>query len=395
MRRVSLPIVIEPALLFEGRYELGPVIGRGGMAEVRSGRDTRLDRPVAVKLLRSAMAHQPGVRSRFESEGRLAARLVHPNVVAVFDSGEADGVPYIVMERLPGETLHDRMGRGRMTAEEVRDVAVAVLRALQAAHGAGIVHRDIKPGNVLATAAGGWKVGDFGIAKALEADGTDPTTTGLLIGTPAYLAPERFFGAPATVASDLYSVGVMLYEAVAGQKPFQAERAEAWAATVAGTSPAPLSRIRRDVDPALEAVIDRCLAKDPAGRFWSAAEMLALLGGSGPPTRGSGHRLGQMLRRRDALAARVALAVVAVAAVVAILVVALSRAGAGSTSTTNPATTTATTTTTPATTTATPATTTTAPATTTAAPAVNQPPRAGQRRANPGEPAGPHGHAKH
>lgn len=336
--------MIEPALLFGDRYELGPVIGRGGMAEVRSGRDTRLDRPVAVKILRPEMAYQPGVRDRFESEARLAARLVHPHVVAVFDSGETDGVPFIVMERLPGQTLFDRMAQGPMPADEVRAVAVSVLAALQAAHEAGIIHRDIKPGNVLATGTGGWKVGDFGIAKALEMGSSELTSTGVLLGTPAYLAPERFFGSAATVASDLYSLGVVLYEALAGRKPFQTDRPEAWASLVSGTAPAPLGELRPDVDPALAAVVERCLAKDPADRFWSAAEMAAVLRGrasrpaeaapeEAPAPPGAAPTevlpLAQRLRRHDGLVARVVAAGVAVVAVVVILAVTFSGSGGG------------------------------------------------------------------
>ncbi|HET9078334.1 MAG TPA: serine/threonine-protein kinase [Acidimicrobiales bacterium] len=271
--------MIEPALLCGGRYELGPVIGRGGMAEVRSGRDTRLDRPVAVKFLRPEMAHQPGVRSRFETEARLAARLSHPHVVAVYDSGETDGVPFIVMERLPGQTLHDRLRSGPLPVAEVRTMAIQVLGALQAAHDAGILHRDIKPGNVMVAAGGGWKVGDFGIAKALEVDQQDLTATGLLIGTPAYLAPERFFGSPATVASDLYAAAVVLYEVLAGRKPFHTDRADAWAAAVAGAAAEPLETLRPEVDPALAAAIRRAMAKDPADRFASAAQMAAVIDG--------------------------------------------------------------------------------------------------------------------
>ena len=277
--------MIEPALLFGGRYEIGPLIGRGGMAEVRSGHDTRLDRPVAIKLLRPEMAHQPGVRSRFESEARLAARLFHPNVVAVFDSGEADGVPFIVMERLPGDTLQDRLAAGPLSEGEVRAMAAEVLSALQAAHDAGVLHRDIKPGNVLAAAGQGWKVGDFGIAKALELDRADLTATGLLIGTPAYLAPERFLGSPATVASDLYSLGVVLYEALTGRRPFHADRPEAWASVVTGMEAPALEWLRPGLDPALAAVVDRCLARDPADRFTSAAAAAEGLTGRVPAGR--------------------------------------------------------------------------------------------------------------
>jgi serine/threonine protein kinase len=263
--------------VFADRYELGPVIGRGGMAEVRAGRDTRLDRPVAVKIMRSELSHQQLVRDRFESEARLAARLNHPNVVAVFDSGEAAGAPYIVMERLPGETLRDRLAKGPMSEAEVRQLAVEVLAALETAHAAGVLHRDIKPANILVSGGGHWKVTDFGIAKALEVSSGDATATGLVLGTPAYLAPERLVGEPATVASDVYSLGVVLYEALAGRRPFGTGSGDAWPGVLAGAPLVPLSEARPGIDPVLGAAVERALAADPTARFWSAAEMAAAL----------------------------------------------------------------------------------------------------------------------
>ena len=154
------------------------------MAEVYEGHDERLDRAVAVKVLRPEMAADTGVRERFEAEARSAARLSHPNVVAVFDTGEDEGTPYLVMERLPGETLADRMAAGPVDQAWLRRVAGDVLGALGAAHAAGLVHRDVKPGNILLAADGSAKVADFGIAKSLELAG-DLTGTGLLVGTPA------------------------------------------------------------------------------------------------------------------------------------------------------------------------------------------------------------------
>ena len=255
---------------FAGRYDLGPVIGRGGMADVHAGRDGKLDRPVALKLLRPEFYVQPVVRSRFEAEARLSARLSHPNVVSVFDSGESDGVPYIVMERLPGLTLADRLSEGPLPESEVRHIGTEVLAALSTAHAAGILHRDIKPANVLATGDGHWKVADFGIAKALEVDLGD-ATTGVVLGTPAYLAPERVLGSPATVASDVFSVGVILYEALAGRRPFERNGA----ALLADGPPPPITGIRPEIDPVLAAAVDRSLAAEPSQRYWSAAEMAA------------------------------------------------------------------------------------------------------------------------
>jgi len=175
------------------------------MAEVRAGTDLRLQRPVAVKFLPAGMAARGDIRRRFDAEARAAASLSHPNAVGVFDTGEADGRPYIVMERLPGETLADRIAAGPVDPEWLRTVMGEVLGALAAAHAGGLVHRDVKPGNILLTADGHAKIADFGIAKSLEGTTRPPdlTGTGLLLGTPAYLAPERIDGAPAT-APDRY-----------------------------------------------------------------------------------------------------------------------------------------------------------------------------------------------
>ncbi|MGH9056647.1 MAG: serine/threonine-protein kinase [Acidimicrobiales bacterium] len=284
----------QPAGLLAGRYELDESLGQGGMGVVRGGRDTRLDRPVAVKLLRPEVAGDAKARARFESEARAAAKLAHPNVVAVFDSGEEEGLPFIVMERLSGRTLRDVLASGPLSGGAAALVARQVLAALDAAHAAGLIHRDIKPGNILdaarpnagdarargaATAPGAWKVADFGIAKSLEPIGEDHTATGLLIGTPKYLAPERLSGGTATVSGDLYALGVVLYEALAGRAPFEAGRPEEWASVVSTTEPAPIGSLRPDVEPVLCAAIDRCLAKDPAERFASARDMTAAITG--------------------------------------------------------------------------------------------------------------------
>jgi non-specific serine/threonine protein kinase/serine/threonine-protein kinase len=266
------------------RYQLGDVVGRGGMGEVRAATDMRLEREVAVKLLRADLAEIDAVRRRFEGEARAAAALVHPNVVAVFDAGEEDGAPYIVMERLPGRTLADELAAGPLSTFEVRELAVAVLGALEAAHGAGIVHRDVKPGNVLRAADGTWKVADFGIAKIAEAAG-DLTVTGTMIGTPAYVAPERLHGEPATPAGDVYSTGVVLYEALTGRKAFTADNSLALAEQIrAGRAPA-LREIVPDVDPTLGWVVERAMATDPRRRFGDAAEMRRALEGHLPRTR--------------------------------------------------------------------------------------------------------------
>src|SRR5258706_2525405 len=209
------------------------------MAEVRRARDLRLNRDVAVKLLRHDLAGWPDARRRFEDEASSAARLNHPNVVIVFDSGEHEGDPFIVMECLPGRTLADELVAGlALPPGRVRRLGADVLGALAAAHDIGIVHRDVKPANVLLCVDGSVKVGDFGIAKTTE--GLDLTVTGQLVGTPAYMAPERLQGNPATPASDLYSAGVLLYEAASGRKPFTGDSPMAVAASIAAGRPAAL-----------------------------------------------------------------------------------------------------------------------------------------------------------
>ncbi|HET7721461.1 MAG TPA: serine/threonine-protein kinase, partial [Acidimicrobiales bacterium] len=262
-----------------GRYRIEGPLGRGGMAEVRAGTDLRLQRPVAVKFLLPEMAAREDIRRRFEAEACAAASLTHPHAVAVYDTGEHDGLPYIVMERLPGETLADRIAAGPQDPAWVRQVAVEVLAALGAAHAAGLVHRDVKPGNILITADNHAKIADFGIAKSLEAtDGSlDLTGTGQLLGTPAYLPPERLDGGPATAQSDLYSLGVVLYEALSGRCPFPGETPVATAmAIVAGDYPS-LDEVRPGLDPALVTTISRAMATVPAQRFESAAAMAATL----------------------------------------------------------------------------------------------------------------------
>ena len=230
-----------------GRYRLGERIGRGGMGEVFAAHDLRLDREVALKLLRMDLAEQVGMRERVVAEARLAARLTHPHVVGVLDTGEQDGRPFVVMERLSGRTLGDELAAGPMPAERVRDVGLQVLRALAAAHELGIVHRDVKPGNVLDAGVGTWKVADFGIAKWVHADET-LTGTGELMGSPSYLAPERIEGEQAGPASDLYAVGVLLYESLCGRKPFEGDDPFALATAIREGAYEPPTAVVPDAD---------------------------------------------------------------------------------------------------------------------------------------------------
>ncbi|GAC1365256.1 MAG: serine/threonine-protein kinase [Actinomycetota bacterium] len=260
--------------LIAGRYEVLGVLGLGGMGEVRAGRDQRLGRDVAIKLLRPDMAEHPAIRQRFRDEARSAARLVHPHVVAVFDTGEESGVPFLVMERLSGKTLVDEIAGGPLDCEVVRQVGLQMLDALDAAHSAGLVHRDVKPGNVMAASAGTWKLGDFGVAKSIEATEHNLTVSGLVVGTPAYLAPERLDGAAASVASDLYALGVVLYEALTGRRPFEADAPQDAPLSL---DPRALGELRPQVPPALGAAVMRAIERDPARRFPTASAMAAAL----------------------------------------------------------------------------------------------------------------------
>ena len=203
-----------------GRYALGEPLGAGGMARVVEGHDARLDRRVAVKLL-PADRIDPVGRERFRREARSSAGFSHPNAVATFDAGEADGYLYLVMELVDGPSLADRLARsGALDVDEAVRIADSILAALGAAHAAGIVHRDVKPGNVLLDNRGAVKLADFGIARRLDDLSSDLTGTGLFIGTPKYLAPEQAAGEAATPASDLYATAVVLYEMLAGAAPY-------------------------------------------------------------------------------------------------------------------------------------------------------------------------------
>jgi eukaryotic-like serine/threonine-protein kinase len=275
----------EPRLLAE-RYRLGERVGAGGMGTVYAAFDMRLDRAVAVKLLRADFARDPAARRRFEREARSAARVSHPNAVAVYDTGDdTHHDAFIVMELLSGRTLAHEIADGPLVESRLRAVAGGVLAALEAAHHEGIVHRDVKPGNVLLAEDGEVKVGDFGIATVLDAT---ETTSGVPLGTPAYTAPERLRGLPATPASDLYSLGVVLYEAATGTRPFTGAAPGELVDAVLHGAHRPLDSVRRDLDPSLVAAIERALATDPTDRFAGADSMRTALAGEdmgrGAPT---------------------------------------------------------------------------------------------------------------
>lgn len=290
-----------------GRYRLGPVLGRGGMAEVRDAWDQRLGRPVAVKLLYPSVSTQPDTRRRFATEARAAAALNHPHVVAVHDTGVHEGRHYIVLERLPGQNLADLLARhGPLPVEQVRAILRDVLSALSAAHRSGVLHRDIKPANILFTEFGGVKIADFGVAKSPD---TPQTLTNRVFGTMAYLPSDRIAGRPATPSDDLYALGVVAYEALTGRRAYPQDNLSALADAIAAGQLAPLTSVRPDVDPALAATIERAIARDPRWRFATAEQMRRSL--DPPPPRAG--RAGAVL----AVAA-----ILLIVALVALLVVA-------------------------------------------------------------------------
>jgi len=253
------------------RYELGPVLGQGGMARVHQGLDRQLGRRVAIKVLAPPFDRDGEFVERFQREARAAAGLSHPNIVAVFDSGSDDGTHFIVTELVEGETLADRLGRdGPMPPADAVPVAVDIARALAAAHARGLIHRDIKPGNVMLLPDGGVKVVDFGIARAAGSDTL--THTGVVLGSTAYLSPEQAGGQPVDERADLYSLGCVLYEMLTGQVPFSADTPIATMYRHVNEDAAPPSTIA-PVERELEDVVLRCLEKDPKRRFASAAEL--------------------------------------------------------------------------------------------------------------------------
>jgi serine/threonine protein kinase len=269
--RVPAPGVPAPEAYLAGRYELQRVIGNGGMATVHRAWDHRLDRPVAIKVLAPPLASDPVVRRRFAAEANAAARIAHRNVVTIFDTDEADGDPFIVMECLSGVTVSAEMSQGPLPDERVRAIGLQALAGLRAAHDLGIVHRDIKPSNLLIGPDGEIEIADFGIAKSVS--GADYTATGDVIGSVAYMAPERLEGRHATFRSDLYSLGVVLYEAAAGHKPFAGDTPAAVAHAVVAKPAESLRSGRPELDAELTAAIERAMERDPSERFGSAAEM--------------------------------------------------------------------------------------------------------------------------
>ncbi|MFE2069118.1 protein kinase [Streptomyces sp. NPDC059467] len=268
--------------LASGRYQLRDLLGEGGMASVHLAYDTVLDRQVAIKTLHTELGREQAFRERFRREAQAVAKLTHTNIVSVFDTGEdeVDGstMPYIVMEYVEGRPLgsvleEDIRQFGAMPADKALKITADVLAALEISHEMGLVHRDIKPGNVMTTKRGVVKVMDFGIARAMQSGVTSMTQTGMVVGTPQYLSPEQALGRGVDARSDLYSVGIMLFQLVTGRLPFDADSPLAIAYAHVQEEPVAPSSINRSLPPAVDALVARALKKNPNERFPTAESM--------------------------------------------------------------------------------------------------------------------------
>lgn len=273
-----------------GPYEVIAPLGAGGMGEVYRARDTRLDRTVAIKVLPSHLSSNPGLRLRFEREARAIATLDHPHICVLHDVGQQDGIDYLVLECLEGETLADRLKRGPLPLDQALRYGVEIAEALGRAHRDGIVHRDLKPANVMITRSG-TKLLDFGLAKqatrpqppagsALSALATGEralTTEGFLVGTFQYMSPEQLEGKEPDARSDIFALGSLLYEMLTGQRAFTGKSQASLMAAILTSEPAPVSRLQPLTPAALDRVVAKCLAKDPDERWQSAHDLASEL----------------------------------------------------------------------------------------------------------------------
>jgi serine/threonine-protein kinase len=311
------------ATLAGGRYRIERVLGGGGMAVVYCAHDEELNRTVAIKLLAEHLAEDGEFHARFLREAKLAARLSHPNVVAVYDAGEDDGRPFIVMEVVDGETLASVLDRhGALPADEVVRLGVQAAAGLEHAHAHGLVHRDVKPQNLLIRADGVLKVADFGIARAAAAT-QRLTQVGTILGTAEYLAPEQAAGEDVTPAADVYALGAVLYEALTGRPPYRVDTLVQLLTAQQQGAITPPGELVAGVPAALEAAIMRCLARNPEYRPASAGEAAELLvADSETPTRPLPRPERTTRERRD-VGVRLKRALAALAAIVAVLAVAI------------------------------------------------------------------------
>jgi Tol biopolymer transport system component len=275
-----------------GPYEIIAPIGAGGMGEVYRARDTRLDRTVAVKVLPSHLSENPEAKQRFDREARAISSLNHPNICTLFDVGHQDGVDYLVMEYLDGETLADRLAKGALPTEQVLKIGIEICEGLERAHRTGVVHRDLKPGNIMLTKSGA-KLMDFGLAKAAApavspatgltmtmstpAAGQPLTAHGSIMGTFHYMSPEQAEGKDADVRSDIFSLGAVLYEMASGRRAFEGKTTASVIAALLERDPQPISSVRPMSPPSLDRVVKTCLAKDPDDRFQNAHDVMLQL----------------------------------------------------------------------------------------------------------------------
>src|ERR1700689_1546577 len=280
-----------------GPYEIQSALGAGGMGEVYRALDTRLDRTVAVKVLASHLSSSPELKQRLEREARAISSLNHPNICQLYDIGSQNGTDYLVMEFLEGETLAERLRKGPLPLPEILKIGIAVAEALAVAHRSGIVHRDLKPGNIMLT-QGGAKLMDFGLAKPLgssasssgSGSGAPPsftamatmsgpspltplTTAGSVIGTIQYMSPEQIEGKEADARSDIFAFGAVLYEMVAGKRPFAGKSQISLASSILESDPAPISTVKPRTPPAFDHVVTTCLQKNPEERYQTAHDI--------------------------------------------------------------------------------------------------------------------------
>jgi eukaryotic-like serine/threonine-protein kinase len=266
-----------------GKYRLDQVIGRGAIGVVYKGYDEQIDRPLAIKTLRPEilenLSENDELLRRFATEARSAARCLHPNIVTVFDFVEHDGAPYIIMEYVNAGTLENVIRRGTLLPiRQVGEIMAQLLFALGYAHSKGVIHRDVKPANILCPSAASIKVSDFGVAHVEALDLTKPG--GIPIGTPNYMAPERFLGRPADARADLFSAGVILFQMLTGAKPFIAADLPELMRKLMNDSPPPIMTYRPELWPEIDAVVQRALARNPEDRFQTADEFVVALNAS-------------------------------------------------------------------------------------------------------------------
>jgi len=276
-----------------GPYEIQSPLGAGGMGEVYRARDTRLDRTVAIKVLASHLSSSPELKQRMEREARAISSLNHPHICHLYDIGSQDGTDYLVMEFLEGETLAERLRKGPLPLPEIFRIGIAVAEALAAAHRQGVVHRDLKPGNIMLTQAGA-KLMDFGLAKPVGVQGagsgsgavppsftaaatmsgpsplTPLTTAGTIVGTIQYMAPEQIEGKEADARSDIFAFGAVLYEMATGKRPFQGKSQLSLASAILENDPEPVSTLKPQTPPAFDYIVTTCLQKNPEDRFQTA-----------------------------------------------------------------------------------------------------------------------------